>query len=166
MPPLYTMPGTCSLSPTKYRRSQLLSLFPSLRRASTTSRWHRNSAMTTTSSGGCTKRRPNGGGSPEPPRLRPLVRITINREALAVLDKQALAAQLGIGLVSGWLASWIVGGSGLLRYVLTGVVGSFVGAFLLDRLGIELGIRNPLTSRIVTATIGAVLVILAARLVA
>jgi uncharacterized membrane protein YeaQ/YmgE (transglycosylase-associated protein family) len=101
-----------------------------------------------------------------PPRLRPLVRITINREALAVLDKQALAAQLGIGLVAGWLASWIVGGSGLLRYVLTGVVGSFVGAFLLDRLGIELGIRNPLTSRIVTATIGAVLVILAARLVA
>ena len=121
--------------------------------------------MTTTSSGGRTKRRPNGGASPEPPR-RPIVRITINREALAALDKQALAAQLGIGLVAGWLASWIVGGSGLLRYVLTGVVGSFVGAFLLDRLGIELGIRNPLTSGIVTATIGAVLVILAARLVA
>ena len=37
---------------------------------------------------------------------------------------------------------------------------------LVDRLGIELGIRNPLTSRIVTAVIGAVLVILAARLVA
>lgn len=122
--------------------------------------------MTTTSSGGRTKRRPNGVGSPEPPRHRPLVRITVNREALAALDKQALAAQLGIGLVAGWLASWIVGGSGLLRYALTGVVGSFVGAFLLDRLGIELGIRNPLTSRIVTATIGAVLVILAARLVA
>jgi uncharacterized membrane protein YeaQ/YmgE (transglycosylase-associated protein family) len=122
--------------------------------------------MTTTSSGGRTKRRPNGGGSPEPPCHRPLVRITVNREALAALDKQALAAQLGIGLVAGWLASWIVGGSGLLRYALTGVVGSLVGAFLLDRLGIELGIRNPLTSRIVTATIGAVLVILAARLVA
>jgi uncharacterized membrane protein YeaQ/YmgE (transglycosylase-associated protein family) len=120
----------------------------------------------TTSNSGRTKRRPNGGGSPEPPRLRPLVRISINREALAAIDKQALAAQLGIGLVAGWLASWIVGGSGLLRYVLTGVVGSFVGAFLLDRLGIELGIRNPLISRIVTATIGAVLVILAARLVA
>ena len=122
--------------------------------------------MTTTSSGSRTKRRSNGGASPEPPRLRSLVRITINREALAALDKQALAAQLGIGLVAGWLASWIVGGSGLLRYALTGVIGSFVGAFLLDRLGIELGIRNPLTSRIVTATIGAVLVILAARLVA
>jgi uncharacterized membrane protein YeaQ/YmgE (transglycosylase-associated protein family) len=122
--------------------------------------------MTPTSSGDRTKRRPNGGGSPEPPRLRSVVRISIDRKALAALDKQALAAQLGIGLVAGWLASWIVGGSGLLRYALTGVVGSFVGAFLLDRLGIELGIRNPLTSRIVTAVIGAVLIIIAARLVA
>jgi len=114
----------------------------------------------TTSSSGRTKQRPNGGGSPKPPRLRPLVRISINREALAAIDKQALAAQLGIGLVAGWLASWIVGGSGLLRYALTGVVGSFVGALVLDRIG------NPLANRIVTATIGAVLVILAARLVA
>ena len=122
--------------------------------------------MTPTTSGGRTKRRPNGGGSPEPPRLRSVVRISIDRKALAALDKQALAAQLGIGLVAGWLASWIVGGSGLLRYALTGVIGSFVGAFLLDRLGIELGIRNPLTSRIVTAVIGAVLIIIAARIVA
>jgi uncharacterized membrane protein YeaQ/YmgE (transglycosylase-associated protein family) len=122
--------------------------------------------MTTPSSGGRTKLRPNDGGSPEPPRLRSVVRISIDRKALAALDKQALAAQLGIGLVAGWLASWIVGGSGLLRYALTGVVGSFVGTLLLDRLGIELGIRNPLASRIVTAVIGAVLVVLAARLVA
>jgi uncharacterized membrane protein YeaQ/YmgE (transglycosylase-associated protein family) len=95
-----------------------------------------------------------------------VVRISIDRKALAALDKQALAAQLGIGLVAGWLASWIVGGSGLLRYALTGIVGSFVGTILLDRLGIELGIRNPLASRIVTAVIGSVLVVLAARLVA
>ena len=122
--------------------------------------------MTTTSSGNRTKRRSNGGSSPEPPRLRSVVRISINREALAALDKQALAAQLGIALIAGWLASWIVGGSGLLRYAITGVVGSFVGALVVDRLGVELGIRNPLTSRIVTAVIGAVLVILAARLVA
>lgn len=101
---------------------------------------------------------------PHPPRSP--VRISIDREALAAIDKQALAAQVGIGLVAGWLASWIVGGSGLLRYVLTGMVGSFVGGFLLERLGIDLGLRSELTRRIVTATIGAVLVILAARLLA
>jgi len=83
--------------------------------------------MTTTSSNGRTKRPPNGGDSPKPSRLRSVVRITIDREAVADVHKQALAAQLGIGLVAGWLASWIVGGSGLLRYALTGVVGSFVG---------------------------------------
>jgi uncharacterized membrane protein YeaQ/YmgE (transglycosylase-associated protein family) len=122
--------------------------------------------MTITSSGGRTKRRRNDGGSPEPRRFRWPIRISIDREALAALDKQALAAQLGVSLIAGWLASWIVGGSGLLRYALTGAVGSFVGALLLDRLGIELDIRNPLAARIVTAVIGAVLVTLAARLVA
>lgn len=103
--------------------------------------------------------------SPAPPSSRLPVRISLDREALAALDKRALAAQVGIGLVAGWLASWVVGGSGLLRYVLTGMAGSFVGGFLLDRLGIDLGLRSPLATRIATATIGAVAVILAARLV-
>ena len=58
------------------------------------------------------------------------------------------------------------GGSGLLRYVLTGMVGSLVGGFLLERLGIDLGLRSRLANRIATATIGAMVVILAARLVA
>ena len=102
----------------------------------------------------------------EPPSSRLPIRISLDREALAAIDKRALAAQVGIGLVAGWLASWIVGGSGLLRYILTGMVGSFVGGFLLERLGIDLGLRSRLANRIATATIGAVLVILAARLVA
>ncbi len=90
----------------------------------------------------------------------------MDREALAGLDKRALAAQVGVGLAAGWLASWIVGGGGLLRYALTGMVGSFVGGLLLQRLGVDLGLRSPLADRIATATIGAVVVILAARLVA
>ncbi len=102
----------------------------------------------------------------EPPRFRLPIRVSLDRKALAAIDKRALAAQVGIGLAAGWLASWIVGGSGLLRYVLTGMVGSLVGGFLLERLGIDLGLRSELAQRIVTATIGAVVVILAARLVA
>jgi uncharacterized membrane protein YeaQ/YmgE (transglycosylase-associated protein family) len=94
------------------------------------------------------------------------IRISIDRRALAAIGKRALAAQVGIGLVAGWLASWIVGGSGLLRYVLTGIIGSFVGSFLLERLGIDLGLRSQLARRIVTATIGAMVVVLAARMVA
>lgn len=97
--------------------------------------------------------------------FRSPVRISIDHEALAALDKRAIAAQVGIGVVAGWLASWLVGGSGLLRYVLTGLVGSFVGSILLERLGLDLGIRNPMASRIATATLGAVAVVLMARLI-
>ena len=95
---------------------------------------------------------------------RPLIRVDLDREALATWDKRAIAAQLGIGVVAGWLASWVVGGSGLLRYAITGVVGSFVGSYLLEKLGVTLGLRSPLADRIATARIGVAVVVIAARL--
>lgn len=101
----------------------------------------------------------------EPTGTRLPIRISVDREALAALDKRAIAAQIGIGVMAGWLASWLVGGSGLLHYVITGLSGSLIGGFLLERLGIELGIRNQTASRIATATIGAIIVVLIARLV-
>lgn len=103
--------------------------------------------------------------APEPPRARLPIRISVDREALAALDKRAIAVQVGIGIVAGWLASWLVGGSGLLHYVITGLAGSLVGGFLLERFGIDLGIHNQTASRIATATVGAVVVVLVARLV-
>lgn len=71
-----------------------------------------------------------------------------------------------IGIVAGWLASIIVGGGGLIQYLISGVVGAFVGGYLLRALGINLGIANALVSQIVTSTIGAIVVVLLARLVA
>jgi uncharacterized membrane protein YeaQ/YmgE (transglycosylase-associated protein family) len=103
--------------------------------------------------------------APEPTGARLPIRISVDREALNALDKRAIAAQAGIGIAAGWLASWLVGGSGLLHYVVTGLAGSLVGGFLLERFGIDLGIRNQTASRIATATIGAVVVVLIARLV-
>ncbi len=100
------------------------------------------------------------------PGFRSPIRISIDRDALAALDKRAVAVQIGIGAVAGWVASLVVGGSGLLQYVVTGLVGSFVGGTLLNRLGIELGIRSPLVSRVVTATLGAVVIVLLARIIA
>jgi len=86
-------------------------------------------------------------------------------ESLTMDFKNILIALL-IGLVAGWLASFIVGGDGLLRYMLTGVIGSFVGSFLLNYFGISLGINNEVIRDIVTATIGAVIIVLAARVIA
>ena len=73
---------------------------------------------------------------------------------------------LVIGAIAGWLASWIVGGSGLLTYLLSGVIGAFVGGYLLTALKIKLPISNVWLSQIVTATVGAVIVVIVARLIA
>ena len=80
-------------------------------------------------------------------------------------DTQALIATALVGLVAGWLASIVVGGSGIVQYLLSGVIGSFVGGYVLAAAGLDLGIKNPLFNRIVTATIGAIVVIFVARLI-
>ncbi|HEY5817216.1 MAG TPA: GlsB/YeaQ/YmgE family stress response membrane protein [Mesorhizobium sp.] len=82
------------------------------------------------------------------------------------MEAQALIVFLLVGLVAGWLASFIVGGGSLIRYLLSGVVGAFVGGFLLSALGISIGIANPLIAQIVVATIGAIVVVLIARAIA
>jgi uncharacterized membrane protein YeaQ/YmgE (transglycosylase-associated protein family) len=71
-----------------------------------------------------------------------------------------------IGVVAGWLASWIVGGGGLLTYLVSGVLGAFVGGYLFSALKISLPIRNVWLSQIVTATVGAIIVVIVARLIA
>ena len=40
-----------------------------------------------------------------------------------------------IGLVAGWLASLVLGGGGLIRYLVSGLIGAFVGGFLFNLLG-------------------------------
>ena len=79
------------------------------------------------------------------------------------MDNKALIVFLVIGLVAGYLASFIVGGSGLLGYLVSGVIGSFVGGFLDNATGINLGNSNKKLSQIVVSTIGAIVVVLLAR---
>lgn len=71
-----------------------------------------------------------------------------------------------IGVVAGFLASLLTGGSGIIRYLISGVIGAYVGGFLFSALGVNLGIKSPLLSQIVTATAGAVVVVILARLIA
>jgi uncharacterized membrane protein YeaQ/YmgE (transglycosylase-associated protein family) len=71
-----------------------------------------------------------------------------------------------IGLAAGFLASLVVGGDGLIRYLITGIIGAFVGGYLFRLLGVNLGIANPIISEIVTAAIGAIIVVLLARMIA
>ena len=82
------------------------------------------------------------------------------------MDARSLLIFLGIGLLAGFLASLIVGGSGLITYLVSGVIGSFVGGYLFSALNINLGIRNELVRQIITSTVGAIVVVLLARLIA
>ena len=78
----------------------------------------------------------------------------------------ALLVFLAIGLVAGWLASLILGGGGLLRNLIVGVIGAFVGGYVLSLAGVSLPIDNPFFSQVITATIGALIVIVVARVIA
>lgn len=83
------------------------------------------------------------------------------------VETRALIIFAIIGIVAGWLASLLLGGGGgLLRYLFTGIIGAFVGGYLFEALKIDLGINSKIVSEIVTATVGAVIVILLARLIA
>jgi uncharacterized membrane protein YeaQ/YmgE (transglycosylase-associated protein family) len=73
---------------------------------------------------------------------------------------------LGIGLVAGWIAGLLLGGGGLIRSLIVGVIGAFVGGWLLSVLGVSLPIGNALLSQIITATIGAIVVLAVARIIA
>lgn len=81
-------------------------------------------------------------------------------------DTTSLLIFLGIGLVAGWLAGLVLGGGGLLRNLVVGVIGAFVGGWLLSALNIALPVGNALLSQVITATIGAVVVIVIARVIA
>lgn len=85
---------------------------------------------------------------------------------MARVDTRAVLVFLGIGLLAGFLASLIVGGGGLLTYLISGVIGSFVGGYLFSALNINLGIRNAIVSQIITSTVGAIIVVVIARLIA
>lgn len=81
------------------------------------------------------------------------------------MDAKALLVMAGIGIVAGFLASIFVGGGGLVTYLITGILGAFVGGFVFNALGIKLSVGNPLISQIITATVGAIIVIIVARLI-
>ncbi|QQR37821.1 GlsB/YeaQ/YmgE family stress response membrane protein [Devosia oryziradicis] len=81
-------------------------------------------------------------------------------------NNRAILIFLGIGILAGFLASLVVGGGGLITYLVSGVIGSFVGGYLFTALRIDLGIRNDVVRQIVTSTVGAIIVVLLARLIA
>jgi len=70
------------------------------------------------------------------------------------------------GLIAGWLASRFLGGHGMFRYLVIGMAGAVVGSYLLAFAGFHLPIAHFWIRHIVTATAGAVVVVVLARILA
>ena len=81
------------------------------------------------------------------------------------LSNESVVVILLVGLVAGYLAGKIVRGAGfgLVGDLCVGIVGAFIGDWLLPQLGIHLG--TGIISAIINATIGAVLLLVVLRLV-
>lgn len=80
------------------------------------------------------------------------------------MSSESLLIIVLIGLVAGWLAGVIVQGTGLglLGDIVFGIVGAFIGSWVLPKIGIHLGVG--VISAIINATVGAVLLLLAVKL--
>lgn len=75
------------------------------------------------------------------------------------------------GLIAGWLAGSLLGGGGLLRNLLVGIIGSFVGGALVayNLLPLPASVTSitnavPYGTQILVSTIGSIIVILIARI--
>ena len=76
-----------------------------------------------------------------------------------------ILATLIIGAIAGWLGSTIFkgGGLGLIGDIIVGILGSFVGYWLLGMLGVNLG--EGWLGAILTGAIGAIVILFLARLI-
>ena len=80
-------------------------------------------------------------------------------------ELQSLLIFLLTGLVAGWIASLILGGKGLIRHLVTGVIGALVGGYVLKLAHLTLPLDGWVND-LVTAVIGAIIVIVVARVIA
>src|SRR5437588_9634846 len=80
------------------------------------------------------------------------------------MSGESLLIILVVGVIAGWLAGQIVQGTGfgIVGDLIIGVVGAFIGAWLLPQLGI---LGSGIIAAIINATIGALILLLIIRLV-
>jgi len=69
-----------------------------------------------------------------------------------------------VGAVAGSIAEWLIGGisTGCIGTVLIGIVGAFIGGWLLGAVHVSIG--SGLINDIITATIGAAVLLLGLRI--
>lgn len=84
------------------------------------------------------------------------------------MEKRDLLIMLVIGAISGWLASFVVGGGrwGILGFIVAGIIGGVVGGWMLDAAKIRINLGHPMANAVAQGAIGAIAVIIVARIIA
>lgn len=82
------------------------------------------------------------------------------------MDIRVLGPTLALGTATGFVASLIVGGGGLLRHAVVGLLGMLVGQGIVRVTGWRASTGYRLLDSMAMAIIGAVLVVLLARFIA
>ncbi|HLY47478.1 MAG TPA: GlsB/YeaQ/YmgE family stress response membrane protein [Stellaceae bacterium] len=81
------------------------------------------------------------------------------------MSSESLLVILFVGVIAGFLAGKVVRGAGfgLIGDLIVGIIGAFIGDWLLPRLGLHLG--TGIVGAIFDATIGAIVLLLVVRLI-
>ncbi len=74
------------------------------------------------------------------------------------------------GLIAGWIAGLLLGGGGLFRNLIVGIIGAFIGGFLVQQgvLKIPYDFNTLIPTygnQIAVSTVGAILVVILARII-
>jgi uncharacterized membrane protein YeaQ/YmgE (transglycosylase-associated protein family) len=82
------------------------------------------------------------------------------------MSNESLITIIVVGIVAGWLAGKVVdgGGFGIIGDLVVGIIGAFIGDWMLPRLNIHLG--SGFVSLIINATIGAIVLLVVLRVAA
>jgi uncharacterized membrane protein YeaQ/YmgE (transglycosylase-associated protein family) len=77
------------------------------------------------------------------------------------MDGQSLIIILVLGAVAGWLGGMVFkgGGLGLIGNIVVGIVGGFIGYWLLPKLGLNINTGTGWLNYVLTAAIGAVVLL-------
>lgn len=71
------------------------------------------------------------------------------------------------GLIAGWIAGLILGGGGLIRNIFVGIIGSYIGGAMVraNLLNLPFTTGYEFGDQVVVSTIGAIVVIILARII-
>ena len=77
------------------------------------------------------------------------------------METQSILIILVLGALAGWLAGMVFqgGGLGLIGNILVGIVGGFIGYWLLPKLGVHINTGTSWLNYVLTAAIGAIVLL-------